>query len=446
MKPVIKQAIFEFVKGYVADKERVSSKEIKAYLPPFPNIKPQPTTAQLSFAVSSCLRSLGFEAPSSSLAHSYLDPSGIEVREKMRVWDRQIAHEDAIATLEREELSYDQTVEYFQEKASQAEDMKASREAQVKIASLQNKLNFFTQIASEFDDLSMKIPSTVYHDPEKRQNRVDAYAVLSDVHPGKVTTLDQSFGFNQFNPEIATYRLKKYWENLRQLLVISSQTEAIDTVHLLLLGDMLENRYMHSQEATHASMSVSQELSFMFESCFSGINLIVDAMQDRANKFVISCISGNHDRIPNHRRTPMSNRTEESLVTFLYNQLAFQYRDQKHIEFKIPSAEGLILDSFGYKTLAVHGDSMQTSKANGLLVPSRNYMENKVKPLQADHLVYGHFHHRFVNHKFTGNSSICGPDAYTIGLGFELVEPTQSFWLVSENYQTVVNQTPIFLR
>lgn len=348
--------------------------------------------------VINLLKEEGF-TPGNSVIHHYIDREENLVSGRQRVWTKQARTSEQKAVDSKEDFELSEALTERRTANTQRLEKRELTKAHDLILSLQDELEFYKGVDSSVKEkLILEVPTR--YQPVQVKGLIDAYTMLSDVHPGKLITLEQTLGVNEFNPDIAQERLNYYWINLIELLHRQRLTDSIDVVNVVFGGDMIENRYMHPGEATEASMSANEEVLFMFKSCRDGLESILSSMKDHCNKIRVTGICGNHDRMPNHRRTPHNNRTRESLAYLMYQMLSEHFRDEPFIEWIIPEGEGAILDSFGYQTLFVHGDNVKVSKANGMIAPSRDYMEKKIKAHGLDHLRFGHWHNYFSTPKF----------------------------------------------
>lgn len=466
----------EQIQVYTSIRDQVTNKEIFDNILGVDNYAPLRSKILL---ISAILRELGFVLSENTESYEYLSELTGNYRQyRGRVWTRELTDEELIEGVGQDDTDYsnpelddilktepfweepkdykvdsqgepeDQTLEnaLFERRLqlNQTKETGDLRRAYDKIIKLENELNYYAKIKKDYELWLPAIPKVVLPRNDKKYY-VDAYTFLSDVHPGKSISLGQTHGINEFNPDIAQERLAYYWRNFGKLLDRQLKTDDIDTVHIIFGGDMIENRYMHSGEASEATMSAPEEMAFMFKSCQRGIEKTLTQMRGNCNRIQITGICGNHDRVPNHRKTPHTNRVRESLAFVLYKQLEAWFEDEPLLEFVIPQGEGQIIDSFGFRTLAVHGDNVKMSRANNLLAPSRNYQENKIRPYNIDFLLMGHFHNYIFTDFFGINSSLCGPDSYATDFGFKPQLPCQSYFCVSQEYGRVVQPTPIFL-
>ena len=124
---------------------------------------------------------------------------------------------------------------------------------------------------------------------------------LTDLHNGEVTKKDEVDGFNEFNPEIFTARLKFLGEKLLNFVNVQRSGYDIPTLHILATGDYISGDIHEELKVTNAYPAPMQAIRAAFD-----IGALVAMLAPHFKNVVMDAIS-----LDNHGRLTKKNQCAE---------------------------------------------------------------------------------------------------------------------------------------
>ena len=230
---------------------------------------------------------------------------------------------------------------------------------------------------------------------------------LSDWHFFKRIEKNKTNGRNEYNFDIAENRWK---ETIRASKLKLHSRKQLDNLILWLGGDFLEN-YLRPENRSTNYGSPTEE----FLEAFRLLKLAIDSYVnlDNINKITVICSAGNHGRLPETKKTPVSTRTEESLEQLLYWQLKREY-DSDGINFVIKPTYKTYVQVYDTGLCFHHGDGIKggSSKINGITPAINRYVYGcqQADPIKVHRHVIGHFHTLVAGERALLNGCGCGFD------------------------------------
>jgi hypothetical protein len=275
--------------------------------------------------------------------------------------------------------------------------------------------------------------------PNQSDEQGTVIALLSDVHAEHKITLAQTNNVNKFNIDICTNRLTAYFNNMVKLTNIFRKDIQLDTLIWGWLGDMIHG-FIHEEYLRTNYLTPIEASLFMTEMLGRGIEFVLN--NGGFKRIVIVCKIGNHSRT-----TQKIYSDEEALHSHewgIYKSLANKY----------PQV-GWIIDESYFTYFGVydkllrfhHGHAFKyMGGIGGIQIPLMRFIAKVNRQRRADMDIIGHWHTRMFDatNGFIVNSSVCGPDPYSIRLGFPTEPPTQQYQILDYHRGFTIN-APIML-
>jgi len=225
--------------------------------------------------------------------------------------------------------------------------------------------------------------------------------LLSDLHFSETVSLEETYGINAYNSEIAKERIKKVFTET----VTAAKLLGASALHIQLLGDMVNGEI---QEGL-----MGNDMTVIDSALVLG-DFLAQCIREAAPYFAyveVNCVVGNHGRLDTKGKPYFKNKVTRNWDYLLYH---FMKRELAEVvpSFEISKSPFMIDEIQGYGMLLIHGDSF--SGGNGWsMVPSTI---NRDVPRLAHLLhrighevhvtVMGHFHSSVAAHDFSDREVI----------------------------------------
>lgn len=268
--------------------------------------------------------------------------------------------------------------------------------------------------------------------------------VLSDIHYEEVVRPAEIHGMNEYSPEVARLRLRRYFDGVPRVSkeVLSGLNNR--GIVLVLGGDNFTGTIHEELAETNAlsSLEALLELSTLLS---AGIK----QWADEFGRVHIVGVPGNHSRLtkkPRYKRTAATN-----IDWFLYHLVAREFKDDTRVSFNITESPDTFFEMFGWRFLATHGDQARGGGGAviGMYGPLLNLLARKRRWAQQtgnhfDYLTVGHWHNHDKVGPVIANGCVIGYNEYAHQRGFDFQPPQQAFW-ITHPLRGVTFHTPIFL-
>jgi len=270
---------------------------------------------------------------------------------------------------------------------------------------------------------------------------VVAVAPFSDVHAGKVVTLEETFGLNEYNIDICDKRLTCYFNSIVKLITQHSQNVIIDKLIFAPIGDLIDG-YIHEEQMIQNELSSIEATIWMKDRLIAGIEFLLSQLD--VSLIEIPFVTGNHSR--NTEKMYFSKVTETSYETIIADALIKHFEHNKRIKIYFNKSNIVFIENIFGKTLRFeHGHSIKFGGGiGGVTVPIIKAIAKDQVAKKYDCLIIGHFHQQFDGGRFVINGSIIGYDKYAIDHHFEYEEPKQAFFLIDDRGRRI-QMTQVFL-
>jgi hypothetical protein len=322
-------------------------------------------------------------------------------------------------------------------------DRDAARQAlkvsRAEVDSLAARLHLVEQIS----DLDPRPPKWLTPGKKRSAHHATVTTILSDAHFDEVVNPDEIGGVNAYNRDIATMRLRRYFDQVCTVARDHMAGVTFDGCVAMFGGDMLSGDI-------HEELTVTNEATVL-QSCLYWSELLAAGITQLADEFgqvYVPVVVGNH---PRRSRKPRSKgRAVDNFDWFLGHLVARLLRDDARVTFAIPEAAHIHFDVYGTKYRLEHGDSARGGGGwIGAIGPVMK-REQKIRTASEamdqpfDHLVVGHWHQLSWLRGATINGSSKGLDEYAAINGFGFEPPQQAMWLTTPE-RGITLQAPVFV-
>lgn len=284
---------------------------------------------------------------------------------------------------------------------------------------------------------------TYVYKSNKKFNKphVVAVAPFSDVHAGKVVTLEETFGLNEYNIDICEKRLNCYFNSLVKLITQHEQNTIVDKLIFAPIGDLIDG-YIHEEQMMQNELSSIEATIWMKDRLIAGIEFLLSKLD--IPLIEIPFVTGNHSR--NTEKMYFSKVTETSYETIIADALIKHFEHNERVKIHFNKSNIVFIENVFGKTLRFeHGHSIKFAGGiGGVTVPIIKAIAKDQVAKKYDCLIIGHFHQQFYGGRFVINGSIIGYDKYAIDHHFEYEEPKQAFFLIDDEGRRI-QMTQVFL-
>lgn len=262
---------------------------------------------------------------------------------------------------------------------------------------------------------------------ESKGEKKEAVPVIqiSDWHIDEKITLQQTNGLNEFNLDIAKYRVNKLSISIVKIIRDNwSKTFTINKAVIQLGGDFIGGNIHEEliESNTLSVMTASVEAQNMLAS------LLIFLQKNLPNiKFIAVCNVGNHPRIT--KKLSISTEAGNNLETYLYANLQYNL---PNIEFIINDSYHKYLDILGFKCRFHHGHAIRYGGGiGGIFISAYKKISQWNKAKAVDYDFFGHFHQCKDGGNFMCNGSLVGYNPFAIRIGADYETPKQTMSLIT---------------
>lgn len=269
---------------------------------------------------------------------------------------------------------------------------------------------------------------------------------LSDIHFDEVVLPDSVHGLNEYNPDIATQRVERYFSRL--LWVVGSLRRGgrkINRLVLSLLGDNVAG-YHNSDSKEQNSMSPLEAKIAVQGLIADGIKFLYE--RGNFDEIIVVGIFGNHAKGA-RKPTKGSAGYKNSYDWMIYEELQKLFKEElsgyDNLRFVIPISGIAYIDIYDWVNSYSHGNHFDyTGGVNGLTVPFSKWILNQNAIIPAHRRDIGHWH-TYMNIPGGGvNSSVIGFNHYAMEIGAKPEPPRMQMQLIDSKRGYTLNE-PIYL-
>lgn len=264
--------------------------------------------------------------------------------------------------------------------------------------------------------------------------------VASDWHSEEIVKPAQVRGKNEFNPEICTKRVEKFWQSSLRLIRLLSQDVKIHQVVLALLGDFITNQIHGADNAeNNAKLPVHAAID-AWRMIASGIEFLLNHSDF---DLLIPCKVGNHSRIT--QKVRHASEAGHSLETMVYAFLVDHFRGNERVQFVFDEGYHTVINVYNKTLRFHHGHDIQYQGGiGGLFIPAYKAISQWNKAEKVDLDIFGHFHQTKDGGNFLCNGSLIGYNAFAVAIKADYEPPQQTLLLIDKKRGKTCNW-PILL-
>lgn len=234
---------------------------------------------------------------------------------------------------------------------------------------------------------------------------------------------------NEYNPDIAEARAKRYFQNSLKLIRKERQDVHLKTLVWHLGGDLISN-YLHAELEESNYLSPTEAIRFAKRIILGGLKMWKENAD--VDRIVVATSYGNHGRTTHKPR--FSTGHKNNLEAMMYHDLAMFFEGDEVVEFQVADGYFNYLEIFDKTIRFSHGDAMKYGGGvGGLTIPVIKFIHRSNQQRKADADFFGHWHQLMPYsrvHGFAGNGSLIGLNAYALRIGASPEPPMQSFHLL----------------
>ncbi len=270
-------------------------------------------------------------------------------------------------------------------------------------------------------------PNILIYDKAKDE-RCDlvACALASDWHVEELVESAAVHGLNEYNPDIARERGRRFFQNLLKLTDIVARDSKVTTIWLGLLGDFFSG-HIHEELMASTAMAPGDAAQLAKEIICSGIDFLL-----RESSYVIEgdCIPGNHGRMT--KKVWTSDPTGTSLETFMYRAITDRYHSEPRVRLQVAEHAMVYRPFFeSFMMRLIHGYEISYGGGvGGITIPIRKALAQWNIAKRASVTCLGHFHQRLDGGDHMVNGSLIGYSEYAQVIKASFERPVQSFFTV----------------
>lgn len=301
---------------------------------------------------------------------------------------------------------------------------------------------FITEVLRRQNDKS-RIQGRIIKPRERKSKLAEATPLVlaSDWHVEEQVLPERVAYRNRYNLEISTRRMQRFFEATRWAVKHQRDVFKIRDLILWLGGDFMTN-FLHEDDVENNLLAPLETVLYLEKNLSAGLDFLLE--DPEIERFVIPCNDGNHGRTTKKMRA--ATRIQHSLETLLYAMLAAKYKNEKRLEFILPTSQFTFLeDVYGRTIRFLHGDVFKYGGGvGGITVPLFRAMGRWEKLKHADLTAMGHWHQRYNLPDCMVNGSLIGYNAYAMSGGFPFEPPVQSMRIL-EPRRFVCSDIPLFV-
>ncbi len=234
---------------------------------------------------------------------------------------------------------------------------------------------------------------------------------LSDWHWGEVVNPAEMAGVNAFDSKIAHERARLVFDTA---ISLTERDGANVPGMIVCLGGDIITGTIHDELAETNDRTTTQAVNEVTDVLIAGL----ERLADRFGKLFVPCVVGNHGR--NTTRWRAKQAVFTSYEWLIYTSLQRHFRNDKRLQFMIPSEVDAFFHVRGWRFLLTHGDRLGVKGGDGIIGAIGPIMRGTVKlgtsegqiGRDFDYLMMGHWHYPLYLPHTIVNGALKGYDEY----------------------------------
>jgi hypothetical protein len=266
---------------------------------------------------------------------------------------------------------------------------------------------------------------------------------LSDFHWGEVVYKEAVNGINEYDRTIALRRFKNVIDTTIDLCTNHMVNPKYPGIICALGGDMISGDIHDELAESNDGSNIEHVLDLL-----DNLTWALGKFADVFGKVFVPCTFGNHSRTYKQYRHKQAAKTNYDWM--LYNLLARHFKNDKRIQFQIPTGFDTVYKVYGVNYLLTHGDRLGVAGGTGIVgmlgpiargvqkIKQEYNNQNKT----IDYVIMGHYHQYISLKGCIVNGSTKGYDEYAYSNRFTSERPQQALWFTHPEYG-VTFQVPV---
>ena len=281
------------------------------------------------------------------------------------------------------------------------------------------------------------VPAWVRSPRKTGQRQVLPVAPFSDWHLDEVVDPKQVNGRNAYNREIATRRLKRYFDQVCIICRDYVQGFTYPGIVFPMLGDIFSGN-IHEELRNTNEDTTAGSLMHWVGPVAAGLELLAAEF----GHVFVPVVVGNHGR--NTHKPIAKGRVRDNFDWLFGQMLAQHFAKDRRFTFVIGESHKQLVEVFGTRILFSHGDECKGgSGIAGMLSPQLIAFSRMKKQFEFDLWVLGHWHHRSAYRGIRVNGAGKGFDEYAAVMNFDFQVPQQDLFFVAPG-RGVIAEWPVF--
>jgi len=276
--------------------------------------------------------------------------------------------------------------------------------------------------------------------PTHKSDEAAAILVGSDWHCEERVDPASVGGANEFNLDIASTRIRRFFERGQFMVERIRAGTRVDTLVLALLGDLITG-YIHEELQEDNYLSPTEAVLFVQGHVIDGIDFLLK--KGRFKRLIIPCCYGNHGRTTLKPR--ISTGYKNSYEWLMYKQLERHYSRDPRVTFQVTQGYHNWVTLFGFPIRFHHGDAIKYKDGiGGPTIPILKKIAAWDKKRKAHLDIFGHLHEHIAHNKFVMNGALIGYTAFGERMGGTYAVPQQSIVMIDKKFGRQI-VSPIYL-
>lgn len=289
-------------------------------------------------------------------------------------------------------------------------------------------------------------PEWIYTPASGRPKQAMPVAHLSDAHFDEIVDPKQVNYLNCYNREIATARLKRFFE--KAISLCDDYLKGVDYAGIVLpiSGDMFSGQIHEELRETNAD-TLCGSFAYWLDPLCAGIRMLAE----RFGRVYVPMVVGNHPRLTLKPRAKGGVRDNFDWLLGTLLQRDFLRAGDKRVSFTVSDAFDLSFRIYQTRYLQTHGDQFRggsgiAAELSPMMIGDARKRERQQAANDPyDVMIAGHWHRRLNMERFKVNGTLKGVDEYAFKSNFKYQPPQQSFWTDTPEHGITV-EAPIFVK
>jgi hypothetical protein len=252
-----------------------------------------------------------------------------------------------------------------------------------------------------------------------------AVALFSDAHIEETVLPDSVLGLNEYNVDVAKYRIERYFVGLSECL----KKDNVKTLIFASLGDTISG-FIHDSLQQENGLTPPEAVLFGQSLIISGLKYLIEHNPNVSISFI--GIYGNHSRLTKKIQYDNGFKLSYEYIMYKNIQSICELSGMK-IKFIIPNSEMALLEMPDRnRFIFIHGYQIKsggTATICGIYPALQRLAMKWDRTFHQTKIYLGHFHSCTSIPSATVNGSIIGYNAFAMSNGMAYEEPAQVYEL-----------------